>query len=244
MKKKITTELKQYQKLGRMADFTTANQHRFEAGTPVSETGPHVVSTVKKLNALTASQGSLENRLREVLRAKADARANLSTEMEFLYHTARSIAAETTGFDDKFQMPLKSDPKLLNAARSAVEDAAALTDFFLKHAIPSDLLDPLTVAIRKFEQASEDYANGKTACTIGGQELRRSLDDAVAAAKAFDAIMRNTFRSDAITLAAWKDVCRVRRTPRITAETAVGTEESQPQPPVQPDPTLQPQPTT
>jgi len=70
MKKKITTELKQYQKLGRMADFTTANQHRFEAGTPVSETGPHVVSTVKKLNALTASQGSLENRLRELLRAR------------------------------------------------------------------------------------------------------------------------------------------------------------------------------
>ena len=244
MKKKITTELKQYQKLGRMADFTTANQHRFEAGTPVSETGPHVVSTVKKLNALTASQGSLENRLRELLRAKADARANLSTEMEFLYHTARSIAAETTGFDDKFQMPLKSDPKLLNAARSAVEDAAPLTDVFIKHAMPSDFLNSLTAAIRKFEQATEDYANGKTACAIGGKELRQSLQEAVAAAKAFDAIMRNTFRSDPITLAAWKDVCRVRRTPRTTEETDTSTEEAQPQPPVQPDPPVQAQPAT
>ena len=144
---------------------------------------------------------------------KADARADLAEEIEFLYHTARSIAAETPGFNDKFRLPLKGDAKLLNAARSAVEDAAPLSEIFIKHAMPSHFLDSLSSAIRKFEQASEEYANGKTACAVGAKELRASLDTAVAAAKAFDATIRNTFRSDPITLNAWMDVCRIRRAP-------------------------------
>jgi hypothetical protein len=40
---------------------------------------------------------------------------------------------------------------------------------------------------------------------------RASLREALAAARRFDAIMRNTFRKDPITLAAWKALCRVPR---------------------------------
>ncbi len=232
--KKITIELKQFQKLGRMSDFTTANRNRFVPGTPAAEAAPAVTSAVENLNALTASQASLENRLRELSRAKADARTVLYDEMEFLYHTARSIAAETPGFDDKFRMRLKGDPRLLNAARSAVEDAVPLSDIFIKNAMPPNFLVALKAAIQTFKRTSEEYANGLTACSIGEKALRGSLDAAIAAAQRFNGIMRNTFRDDPIILGAWKNICRIQRSPRTKKAADSKPDGPQPQPVAQP----------
>src|SRR5437868_6278460 len=113
-----------------MCDFGLANKDRFPAGTPAAKTLPVLTSTVSNLKELTAAQTSIENRLRELLRLKMEARSAVSNDIEFLYHTARAIASETPGFDEKFQMSVKGDPRLLNAARSAVKDAAALSAAF------------------------------------------------------------------------------------------------------------------
>jgi len=50
--------------------------------------------------------------------------SGLREEVEFLYHTAAAIAAERPGFNDRFRMLLIGDSRLINAARSAVQDAA------------------------------------------------------------------------------------------------------------------------
>src|SRR6266850_5349303 len=136
--RKITIELNQFKKLNQMRDFGIAIRQRFATGTPAADGVAELISTVSNLNALTASQASLENRHRELLRAKLDARAVLREDVELLYHTAHAVAAEKPGFDDKFQMLLLGDPKLLNAARSAVHDAAPAAEVFVKHAMPAD----------------------------------------------------------------------------------------------------------
>jgi len=55
---------------------------------------------------------------------------------EFIHHTARSIAAETAGFEQEFRLPQQGDLKLLHAARAAVQDAAPDAAAFIKHARP------------------------------------------------------------------------------------------------------------
>jgi hypothetical protein len=215
-----------------------ANRGRFAPGTPAANEAPAVISTVTNLNALTASQASLENRYRELSRLKLEARADLREEVEFLYHTAHAAAAEIPGFDEKFQAPLLGDPKLLNASRAAVKDAAPLSAVFIQHAMPSDFLEALNLKIRNFELASEEYANGRTACSVGGKALKESLRKALAAASGFDAIMRNTFRDDPITLDAWKAACRVPRVSRQKKVDPPSTAGPQPQP--EPQPQAQP----
>ncbi len=212
--KKIVTERRDFKKLRQMADFVRANTDRFAPASPAAKAVPVVVAAVKNLKTLTASQGSLENQLRELSRAKSQARTGLREEVEFLYHTAGAIAAERPGFDDRFRMLLKGDSKLINAARSAVQDAAPLAATFIKNAMPAEFLESLRTSIRKFEDARADHAKVKTARTLGRKALLESLRQALAAGRRFDAIMRNTFRTDRITLQAWKDACRVPRGPR------------------------------
>ena len=207
MSKKITIELFQFKRLGHMCDFGVANRERFKQGALAAEALPVMTSTISNLKELTASQTSAENRLRELWRLKAAARGALSEDVEFLYHTAGAIAAETPGFDDKFNMNVSNETKLLNAARSALHDAAPVADIFIEQAMPSDFLDGLATDIQSLEKAREEYATQKTAVQAGAAALAISLEKAKAAASRFDAILRNTFRGDSATLDAWKRIC-------------------------------------
>ena len=56
MKRKITTELKQFKKLGQMCDFGTANRDRLAPGTPAAESLAALTTTVSDLKTATATQ--------------------------------------------------------------------------------------------------------------------------------------------------------------------------------------------
>ena len=210
--KRIITERRDFKKLRQMMDFVTANTDRFAPKSPAAAAVPAVTAAVQMLKTRTASQGSLENQLRELSRAKSEARTGLQEEVEFLYHTAEAIAAEKPGFNDRFQMLLKGDSKLINAARSAVQDAAPLAATFIENAMPARFLEGLKTSVQKFEAARQEHAKAKTGRSLGRKTLLESLRQALAAGRRFDAIMRNTFRNDRITLEAWKRACRVPRT--------------------------------
>jgi hypothetical protein len=210
MKKKITTELYQFRKVGQMCDYAAANRYRFAPDTPGAAAVEALISTVDDLKVQTALQASLENRLVEVSRLRLEARQELRQDVDLLYLTARAVAAAKPSFDEKFQSSLWGEPKLLNAARAAVRDAAPSAETFVKHAMPPDFLETLNRKIRELERAREEFANGKVSQSRGEKELQESLQKAVAAASGFDAVMRNTFRDDRLTLDAWQAACRVR----------------------------------
>ena len=212
--KRITIELNQFKKLCRMCDFAIANRERFQAGAPAAEALPEMTATIGKLKELTASQSAAENHLRELSRVKGEARALLSADVAFLYHTARAIAVESPGFDAPFQLDFKTGARLLNAARTALQDAAPVADVFIRHAMPRDFLEKLRASILNFERAGEEYEQGKTVCSAGAAVLQEAMRQARAAATRFDAIIRNTLRADPPTLEAWKRVCRIPRIPR------------------------------
>ncbi len=209
--KKLTTELRHFKKLVAMCDFVIAHRDRVPPGTPAAETLARLALAVAELKTSTTLQASLKNRLRGLLRVRIDARTALRQDMEALYQTAHAIAAAQPGFDDKFQMSLWGDSKLLNAANTVVQDAAPAVDMFVNHAMPRDFLDVLKNKIQRFEEAREEYAKAKTAWTVGQRTLEETFKKAQTASSGFDAIIRNTFRDDPVTLEAWNDACRVQR---------------------------------
>jgi len=211
MTRRIATELREFKKLNQMCDFIVANSHLLEEGSVAANAVGEIVQTVTHLKDQTARQTSAESHLRELSRLKREARAALGEEVELLYHAARSAAAESPGFDDFFRTNLRSDSKLLNAARSAVRDAAPLAETFIRHGMPADFLQKLSGAMQRFEQAMEGRSNARTAKRVGRKSLKAALRRAVAAGKRFDSIMRNAFRADRITLEAWKVACKVPR---------------------------------
>ena len=80
--------------------------------------------------------------------------------------------------------------------------------------MPAKFLQSMKASIRKLEDARQEQAKVKTARSLGRKALLESLRQALAAGRRFDAIMRNTFRNDHITLEACKHACRVPRAPR------------------------------
>ena len=62
--KRIITERRDFRKLRQMLDFVRANTDRFAPKSPAATAVPGVTAAVQTLKTLTASQGSLENRLR------------------------------------------------------------------------------------------------------------------------------------------------------------------------------------
>ena len=95
-------------------------------------------------------------------------------------------------------MLLIGDSKLINAARSAVDDAAPRAKTFVENAMPAKFLQSMKASIRKLEDARQEQAKVKTARSLGRKALLESLRPALAASRRFDAIMRNTFRNDRI----------------------------------------------
>src|SRR5206468_826365 len=121
--------------------------------------------------------------------------------------------------DDKFRKPLRTEAQLLNAARSAAQDAAPIAAILIKHALPADFLKSLNADIQDFEQARKEYGQAKEVFAVGDKALHATMRKAMSSARRFDAIMCNTLRDDAAMLDAWKRVCRIERRKKSAGET-------------------------
>jgi hypothetical protein len=231
MARKITIEGRVFQKLRQIKNFILNYAWYFKPETPAGDAAAAVVAAVAKVSEQTASQGSLENRLRELMRAAATARMILRAQMERLYRTAAAIAvAGDPGFDDKFKMPLTGDAKLMNAARSALQDAAPHAEIFIRHLVPADFLDALKVALDNFEAAREAYARTRSIVDSGRRGLKLALNEANAAARRCDAIVRNMLEGDPLMLAAWDAAYTVPRKKPEASETPAPPAAGEPAP--------------
>ena len=113
--------------------------------------------------------------------SRAMAREALVDRLESTARTARAIARDTPGFEDRFHVPSpRSDQALLTAGRLFARDAEVFRDQFLAHAMPQTFVADLLEVVDTFERAIHDREAGK-----GGQTAARaSMDAALASATA------------------------------------------------------------
>ena len=195
-----------------------AHSDVFPASSLEGETFAAVGTAVALLSQEAASQVSGRAAAREGTTSKAAARDALRDTLDAISRTARALALDTTGLDDKCRVPRgHSDQRLLNGARAFAQDAQPLSAAFVAHKMPATFLTDLNADIKDFEQATQHHSAGREAQGAARAALEAALAAGLTAVNRLDAIVPNTLRNDPATLAAWSIARHVEQTPRHRA---------------------------
>jgi hypothetical protein len=214
-------EIRQYEMLVRVHDFGAAHGDLFPASSLEGKTFAAVGSSVAVLSQEAAAQVSGRAAAREGTSSKAAARETLRDTLDAISRTARALALDTTGLDDKFRVPRgHSDQRLLNAAHAFAQDAQPLSAAFVAHRLPATFLTDLNADIEEFEQANQHHSAGREAQGAARAALEAALAAGLTAVYRLDAIVPNTLRDDPAVLAAWGIARHVEQTPRHRANAA------------------------
>jgi hypothetical protein len=146
---------------------------------------------------------------------KAAARDELRRDMEAISRTARSMAFDTPGIEDKFRLPRQpKDQEWLNAARAFAADAQPLAAEFVRRGLPADFLADLASDIESFEQAIIRTTSGRSAHVAATAAIDDLIEDGMKYLRQLDTVVRNIFADDPASLAAWISASHVERAPR------------------------------
>lgn len=221
------TDRRKFEMFTRVKEFGDAHGNAFAANSLGKELLGIIAAVVAELEGHAATQASGGSSARQGTASKAAARAALRDDLEAINRTAVSLGVETAGIGEKFRIPRNAtDQMLLATARSFATDAAALKADFVRYEMPADFLEDLAADIADFEAATSSRNAG-----VGNRvAATAAIDDAVErgskAVRQLDSIVRNKFRVDAATLAAWQSASHTERTPRtkqVTTKTPATT---------------------
>ncbi len=204
-----------YEMLVRVRDFGAAHSTAFPEGTLGIQLFAEVNTAVEELGQHAATEVSGRGAAREGTSTKALARSALHQQLEAINRTARALAVETPGLDDKFRMPRRwRDQALLASARAFAQDAEALAPAFIAHAMPKSFLTDLDNGIAAYEQALRDHQAGKGRGITAGAHIRATLQAGFNAVVRLDAVVANQLRDDPSSTTLWESIRRVEHPPR------------------------------
>ena len=201
--------------LVRVRDFGAAHRDLFPASTLGGKMFAAVGSAVAALSQQAASQMSGRGTARGGSSSKAVARAALREHLQAISRTARALALDNPGLDDKFRVPQTSGHQaLLSAARAFADDAAPLSKAFIAHDMPTTFLTQLNADLQEFEQAIRKHAVGKDTHIAARAGIETAMEAGLTAVQRLDAIVANRLRDDPTTVAVWDSVRHVGRASR------------------------------
>jgi hypothetical protein len=214
-------DTRRYEMLVRVRDFGAANATFFPPSTLGAKSFTAVGAAVAALSDHAAMHVSGRGSAREGTASKAVAREAIRDDLEAIVRTARAMALDTPGVDDKFRPPRSNgDQAILNAARAFARDAAPMAAAFHEHDMPADFLDDLQQDIDAFEEAIRDHEAGKDTHVAARAGIEAAIDEGLDAVRRLDAIVPNRLRNDPKALALWERARRVERTSRAKSDGA------------------------
>ena len=209
------SEVRRFDMFTRVRDFGAAHAADFPAASLGGRSLAEITTVIEALTAQTVAQTSGMAAARQSTSGKAVTRDALREEMEMINRTARAIAIDEPGLDDKFRLPRSNgDQALLNAARTFHADAEPLKAQFIEHDMPADFLDTLGGLISEFEQLLVAGHQSATAHIAASAAIDTQIERGMTAARRLDAIVRNKFRDDPAVLAAWESARHIERVGR------------------------------
>lgn len=209
---------RRFEMFKRVRDFGTVRAADFPARSLGRDLFNTLTTVIGELETCAACQSSGINTAMEGTASKAAVRTALFELLATINRTARVMAFDTPGLENKFRMPRRdNDQALLATARAFATDAAPLSATFIKHEMAADFLTTLSNHITEFENAlnRRNTARGAhVSATAGmGDAMERGMDTA----QRLDAVIRNKYAADPAALAAWETA---RRIERVTARAA------------------------
>jgi hypothetical protein len=208
----------------RVEDFGTARTADFPAGSLGKELFALVSAAIADFDRHSAAQSSGASDARRSTSNKDGARTALREDLDDISRTARAMAFEVDGLDVKFRLPrYLNDQKLRETAMAFAADAIAFKDTFIRYAMPTDFLEDLAADIADFEAASQSQNTGIENQVAAGAAVDTTREQGMNAVRRLEAIVRNKYRNDAATLAAWEHARHIERTIRAKKATQAPT---------------------
>jgi hypothetical protein len=185
---------------------------------------------VASADALLLAQRSANVNAASAVNRKEELRDDLGINIVILAKTAKMALAENPNLTVHLRLPRgrSSEPAFLSIAQVALQEANANKDLFLKHGMPSELLDIMTAQLAEFEAAIARQKNAIATQVGANAELEAVAAEIMGVLEHLDALNRLRFKNDPQLRAAWKSA---RNVPWVNPD---------PGPAVEPPPTTTP----
>lgn len=209
------SDTRRYEAFLRVREFGAAHAAQFPQNSFGAEKFGALGAVIAGLDAHASTQVAGRNTAQQGTTSKAAARDELRRDLEAISRTARSMAFDTPGLEDKFRLPrVLKDQELLSTARAFTVEAQPLAAEFARRGLPADFLADLASDIESFEQAINQKTDGRAAHVAATAAIDDLIEDGVKHLRQLDAVVRNIFADDPAALAAWVSASHVERAPR------------------------------
>lgn len=213
------SENRKHQAFARAHGFALAHASDFGPTSLATQLFATLAGIVSDMDAHAARQTSSRGSAFEGTTTRGQAREELRADLKAINLTARAMATDVPGLDDKFRMPpIGNDNLLLNAARAFLADATPLAAQFIAHEMPADFLDDLRDDIAALEAAIRNQSRGTGESVAARVAIETKVDEGVAVLNKLEAIMRNKYANNPAVLAEWASASHIERAPRRKKE--------------------------
>ncbi len=211
-------ESRTYQKFVRVRDFGHAHAPDFGANSLGAQTFAILSAIITEIDSHSANETSSRGDARQGTETRAQARAAVRDDLEAIARTARAMANEVPGIEEKFRVPRNNnDKELLNAARAFHADATPLKAQFIAHELPADFLEDLQADIDAMAEAISDQSSGVGNHVAARAAIDDAIDRGIEIVRKLDAIVRNKYANNPAVLAEWASASHTERAPRRAA---------------------------
>ena len=212
----------------RVNAFQAERAGSFTAGSLGAEQFAIVAEVIQELNGAVTSQATGKSSVSVATASRTDAYERLHESMRAIARTARAMALDTPGLENKFRLPRSgSHQALLHAGRAFVADATPLKAEFIRHEHAASFIEDMQDEIEDLQRAMDGQNTGRDAQITATASIEGTVERGMNAVRRLDAIVRNKFRDDPATLAAWEHARHVERAAR-TQKRANGKTEAPP----------------
>ncbi|HEY0379874.1 MAG TPA: hypothetical protein VGC87_23355 [Pyrinomonadaceae bacterium] len=209
------SQTKSYEMMARVESFGAERVADFSISSLAGEKFAAVGSVIDELEQHGTAQSAGGSAARTSTGAKRAARAELRRQMTAVSETARVMESAQPGVTASFRTPnTNGDQALLNAARAFVGAATPLKNEFVRRELPATFLEDLDAAVNAFENALSSQTQNTERRVTATAAIEALIERGRQLVRELDAIVRNKYRNDRATLAAWESASHVEKLPR------------------------------
>lgn len=196
----------------RVRTFANSYRDKFSPTSLAISTVTSLEGVIGELEQTAALKTSTTNVSQQKTTNKSMIKDSIREVLEMISRTARVMAFDDAGFEQKFRLPKDlSEQQLLDTARAFLEDAIPLAAKFRDYEVPETFLDDLKEDIEAFEKVLAERQDVVLQRIESNASIDNLIDRGMKEVRIFDAIINNKFRDDVGILTAWTNAKHIER---------------------------------
>jgi hypothetical protein len=194
----------------RILDFTRDSSSIVRAAPSGAKLSDDFERTLGDAHGARADLESATHMKNEGRDLRALARDALTADIEAVARTARSIAVDSPGFDEKFPMPNRvSDSRLGSIATAFARDAPPHATLFEQHGLAAAVISGLPARIKALDDALEHQRAGRRGEIAANAAIRSAIASLRTATAGLHAIVMSGPKRDPSIVAVWQSARRL-----------------------------------